>query len=116
MTSQSTGLAPAGAGVSLGSAASRARMVSGLEEAGDLAAGPVRDALLALAREVLMPQAYVRRSAPDEMPPVWELLDWARAEDREELRELLHSGGSVPVQHAGEAILGRVRARGRGVR
>ncbi|MFF4450145.1 protein-L-isoaspartate O-methyltransferase [Streptomyces sp. NPDC001502] len=107
-TSQSTGPAPAGAEVSLGSAASRARMVNGLEEAGDLTAGPVRDALLALAREVLMPQAYVRRSGPDEMPPVWELLDWTRAEDREELRELLHSGGSVPVQHAGEAILGRV--------
>ncbi len=92
----------------LGSAAGRAEMVTGLEESGDLTAGPVRDALLALPREVLMPQAYVRRSAPDETPPHWELLDWARPEDRDELRELLHSGGSVPVQHAGEPLLGRV--------
>ncbi|MFB7368327.1 protein-L-isoaspartate O-methyltransferase [Streptomyces sp. NPDC056222] len=92
-----------GAGV----AAARAAMVGRLEEAGELTAGPVRDALLALPREVLMPQAYVRRSAPDE-PPYWDLLDWSRPGDRDELMRLLHSGDSVSVQHAGENILGRL--------
>ncbi|WFB11361.1 methyltransferase [Streptomyces sp. LX-29] len=88
-------------------AAARAAMVARLEEAGDLEAeGPVREALLALPREVLMPQAYVRRSAPDE-PPSWELLDWARPQDRDELIRLLYSGDSVLVQHDGEPILGR---------
>ncbi|MFE9826487.1 protein-L-isoaspartate O-methyltransferase [Streptomyces sp. NPDC005791] len=88
-------------------AAARTAMVARLEEAGDLAAGPVREALLALPREILMPQAYVRRSAPDEKPPRWDLLDWARPGDREELLRVLHSGDSVSVQHAGEPLLGR---------
>ncbi|NUK23921.1 methyltransferase domain-containing protein [Streptomyces lunaelactis] len=91
-------------------AAARAAMVARLEEAGELVAGPVRDALFALPREVLMPQAYVRRSAPDE-PPRWDLLDWSRPADRDELLRLLHSGDSVSVQHAGEPILGRVPGR-----
>ncbi|MEV7196311.1 hypothetical protein AB0N81_31600 [Streptomyces sp. NPDC093510] len=51
----------------------------------------MREALLALPHLVLMPQAYVRRSAPDETPPRWDLLDWAR---RDELLERLHSGDS----------------------
>ncbi|MGW6202313.1 protein-L-isoaspartate O-methyltransferase [Streptomyces sp. NPDC055089] len=88
----------------------RAAMVARLEEAGDLRAGPVREALLALPREVLMPQAYVRRSAPDVKPPRWDLLDWSRSQDREELLSVLYSGDSVSVQHEGEAILGRVPA------
>ncbi|MFE6331755.1 protein-L-isoaspartate O-methyltransferase [Streptomyces sp. NPDC057798] len=87
-------------------AAARLEMVARLEEAGDLQSGPVRDALLALPRETLMPQAYVRRSAPDE-PPRRELLDWARPDDREELLGLLHSGDSVAIQHEGETILDR---------
>ncbi|MEU0042913.1 methyltransferase [Streptomyces werraensis] len=87
-------------------AAARAEMVARLEEAGDLRPGPVRDALLALPRETLMPQGYVRRSVPDE-PPRWELLDWERPDDREELLGLLHSGDSVSIQHEGEPILGR---------
>lgn len=89
-------------------AAARAEMVARLEESGDLGAGPVREALLALRRELLIRQAYVRRSSPDELPPRWELLDWARPEDRAELCRLLHSGDSVPVQHAGEPLLGRI--------
>ncbi|MEU9736450.1 methyltransferase domain-containing protein [Streptomyces sp. NPDC048002] len=68
-------------------------MVARLEESGELGPGPVREALLALPRQILMPQAYVRRSAPDEMPPHWELLDFSRPADREELLERLHSGG-----------------------
>lgn len=88
----------------------RAAMVARLEEASDLRAGAVREALLALPREVLMPQAYVRRSAPDVKPPRWDLLDWSRPQDREELLGVLYSGNSVSVQHEGEPMLGRVPA------
>ncbi|MEU9456683.1 protein-L-isoaspartate O-methyltransferase [Streptomyces sp. NPDC048277] len=84
-------------------------MVERLEADGALGPGPVRDALLALPREVLMPQAYVRRSPAGEIPPRWDLLDWAAPTDRPELVKLLYSGGSVPVQHNGERIVGRAR-------
>lgn len=70
----------------------RAAMVARLEDSGDLSPGPVREALLALPREVLMPQAYVRRSAPDETPPHWDLLDWSQPADRNELLRRLYSG------------------------
>lgn len=80
-----------------------------LEKGHGLPPGPVRDALLALPREVLMPQAYVRRSAPGEEPPRWDLLDWSAPQDRPELLGLLYGGGSVLVQHDGEPLLGRVR-------
>ncbi|MFH9561247.1 protein-L-isoaspartate O-methyltransferase [Streptomyces globisporus] len=88
-------------------AAARAAMVSRLEESGALGPGPVREATLALPRQILMPQAYVRRSAPDETPPRWDLLDFSRPGDRAELLERLHSGDSVSIQHDGEPILGR---------
>ncbi|GAA3479602.1 ATP-grasp peptide maturase system methyltransferase [Streptomyces yanii] len=84
-------------------------MVAELEKKDGLRPGPVRDALLALPREVLMPQAYVRRSAPGEEPPRWDLLDWSAPQDRPELLGLLYGGISVLVQHDGEPLLGRVR-------
>lgn len=90
-------------------AAARAAMVAQLEETGALGPGAVRDALLVLPREVLMPQAYVRRSARGEEPPRWELLDWSVPQDRPELLGLLYGGDSVLVQHDGEPLLGRVR-------
>ncbi|MFJ6986769.1 MULTISPECIES: protein-L-isoaspartate O-methyltransferase [unclassified Streptomyces] len=90
-------------------AAARAVMVARLEEEGSLRPGPVRDALLALPREVLMPQAYVRRSAPGKEPPRWDLLDWSAPQDRPELLGLLYGGASVLVQHDGEPLLGRAR-------
>ncbi|MEU8794598.1 methyltransferase domain-containing protein [Streptomyces sp. NPDC048643] len=71
--------------------------------------GAVREALLALPREVLMPQAYVRRTAPGDDPPRWDLLDWSEPQDRPELLGLLYGGGSVLVQHDGEPLLGRAR-------
>ncbi|MEV6684726.1 methyltransferase [Streptomyces sp. NPDC051130] len=86
----------------------RAEMVARVETAGDLRPGPVRDALLALPREALMPQAYVRRSKPEESRPRWDLLDWAVPADREELLGVLYGGESVLVQHDGEPILNRV--------
>lgn len=95
-----------------GTAAARARaeMVARLDAAGDLRPGPVRNALLALAREELMPQAYVRRSKPEESPPRWDLLDWAVPADRPELLDVLYGGESVLIQHDGEPILGRLSA------
>ncbi|MFI0928662.1 methyltransferase domain-containing protein [Streptomyces sp. NPDC021012] len=97
-----------------GAAAARAAMVARLETSGEVKPGPVREALLALPRQVLMPQAYVRRSAPDETPPRWDLLDWSRPADREELLERLHSGESIAIQHEGEPILGRDAGARRG--
>ncbi|MFF9352069.1 protein-L-isoaspartate O-methyltransferase [Streptomyces sp. NPDC014734] len=84
-------------------------MVARLEASGDLRPGPVREALLVLPREVLMPQAYVRRSADGETPRRWDLLDWASPQDRGELRRVLYGGASVLVQHEGEPLLGRER-------
>ncbi|MET8538637.1 protein-L-isoaspartate O-methyltransferase [Streptomyces sp. NPDC005065] len=88
-------------------AAARAEMVARLEASGDLQSGPVREALLVLPREVLMPQAYVRRTADGEKPPRWDLLDWAAPQEREELQGVLYSGASVLVQHDAEPLLGR---------
>lgn len=105
---------PQFAGDTSGAAEGRAAMVARLEESGELRPGPVREALLALPRQVLMPQAYVRRSAPDETPPRWDLLDWSRPGDREELLERLHSGDSVAIQHDGEPILSRTAGPRRG--
>ncbi|WP_328971577.1 MULTISPECIES: protein-L-isoaspartate O-methyltransferase family protein [Streptomyces] len=88
-------------------AAARAAMVARLEDEDALHPGPVRDVLLELAREVLMQQAYVRRTADDVTPPEWTLLDWARPADRAELLDILHCGESVLTQHDDEPILGR---------
>ncbi|WP_329453373.1 protein-L-isoaspartate O-methyltransferase (plasmid) [Streptomyces sp. NBC_01724] len=101
------GTAPPGAAVD--PAGARAAMVARMEEEGALGPGAVRDALMALPREVLMPQAYVRRSAREEKPPRWDLLDWSAPQDRPELLGLLYGGGSVLVQHDGEPLLGRAR-------
>nr|WP_246204134.1 protein-L-isoaspartate O-methyltransferase [Streptomyces tailanensis] len=90
-------------------AAARAAMVDRLHETGDLSPGPVADALRALPRQALMPQAYMRTSAPGETPPRWELLDWSVPEDRPALLRVLHSGDSVAVQHEGEPLLSRAR-------
>ncbi|WP_098011702.1 protein-L-isoaspartate O-methyltransferase [Streptomyces sp. sk226] len=94
-----------------GPVAAREAMVARLEAAGQLRPGPVREALLALRREVLIPQAYVRRSAPGAEPPRWDLLDWTAPTDRAELLDVLYGGASVLVQHDGEPLLGRDRGK-----
>ncbi|WP_063607424.1 protein-L-isoaspartate O-methyltransferase family protein [Streptomyces katrae] len=88
-------------------AAARAAMVDRLEEEGALHRGAVREALLAIPREVLMPQRYVRRTEDDMTPPQWTLLDWAQPADRQELLDILYCGESVLIQHDGEPMLGR---------
>ncbi|AYV32238.1 hypothetical protein EES41_36385 [Streptomyces sp. ADI95-16] len=90
-----------------GPAAARAAMVARLEQEGALHRGPVREALLAIPREVLMPQGYVRRTELYEAPVQWQLLDWAVPADRAEFLDVLHCGESVLIQHDGEPILGR---------
>ncbi|MFH8884447.1 protein-L-isoaspartate O-methyltransferase [Streptomyces californicus] len=92
-----------------GPVAAREAMVARLEAAGQLRPGPVREALLALRREVLIPQAYVRRSASEVEPSRWDMLDRASAADRAELVGVLYGGAGVLVQHDGEPLLGRVR-------
>ncbi|MEU9182615.1 hypothetical protein AB0C90_38580 [Streptomyces sp. NPDC048550] len=82
--------------------AARAAMVARLGAEGALHPGPVRDALLELPREVLMPQGYVRRTALDELPVQWQLLDWSVPADRAEFLDVLHCGESVLIQHDGE--------------
>ncbi|MER6444067.1 protein-L-isoaspartate O-methyltransferase family protein [Streptomyces venezuelae] len=88
-------------------AAARAAMVARLQEEGALRPGPVRDALLDIPREVLMPQGYVRRTEVDELPVQWQLLDWSVPADRAEYLDVLHCGESVLIQHDGEPIFGR---------
>lgn len=85
----------------------RAALVARLEAEGALHPGPVRDALLELPREVLMPQGWVRRTQVDELPVQWQLLDWSVPADRAEFVEVLHCGESVLIQHDGEPVLGR---------
>lgn len=98
---------PAPAAPKDAAAAARAAMVAKFEATGEIRPGPVREALLALRREVLMPQAYVRRTKPDEEPRRWDQLDWHTPADRDELLSVLYSGNSVLIQHNGERVLDR---------
>ncbi|MGW8490275.1 hypothetical protein [Streptomyces sp. NPDC055886] len=112
-TSPLTGAEPDRAPGAPGAVAAREAMVARLEAAGQLRPGPVREALPALRREVLIPQAYVRRSDPGVEPPQWDLLGWAAPADRAELLDVLYGGASVLVQHDGEPLLGRPPGSGR---
>ncbi|MFI8195247.1 M15 family metallopeptidase [Streptomyces sp. NPDC085942] len=106
-TNPLTGTGPGPAPGTSGPVAAREAMAARLESAGQLRPGPAREALLALRREVLIPQACVRRSAPGAEPPRWDLLDWTARTDRAELLDVLYGGASVLVQHDGEPLLGR---------
>ncbi|MFB8310166.1 methyltransferase [Streptomyces sp. NPDC055961] len=85
-------------------AAARAAMVARLEESGELGRGPVREALLALPREILLPHAYVRVSGPGADPIDWRLLDGSHPDDRQEWLELIHSNESILLQRDGEPL------------
>lgn len=84
--------------------AARAAMVARLEESGELGPGPVREALLALPREILLPHAYVRVSGPGADPIDWRLLDGSHPDDRQEWLELVHSDESILLQRDGEPL------------
>ncbi|GAA2720207.1 MULTISPECIES: methyltransferase domain-containing protein [Streptomyces] len=97
-------------------AQARQAMVRRLEEQGVLSDPLLREALLAVPREVLLPRAYVRRDAGYPEPVVLELLDGVHPEDRKEWLELIYSGASVLAQRNGEALEGQVRGRVKGGR
>ncbi|MFF4531612.1 protein-L-isoaspartate O-methyltransferase [Streptomyces sp. NPDC001407] len=95
-------------------AQARQAMVDRLEEQEVLTDPLLRDALLSVRREVLLPRAYVRRDAGYPEPVVRQLLDGAHPDDRQEWLELIYSGASVLAQRNGEALDGQVRGRVQG--
>ncbi|MFG2339873.1 protein-L-isoaspartate O-methyltransferase [Streptomyces yangpuensis] len=84
--------------------AARAAMVARLEGSGELSLGPVREALLALPRQFLLPHAYIRVSGPGADPIDWRLLDGSHPDDRQEWFELIHSDESILLQRDGEPL------------
>ncbi|MEV0749834.1 methyltransferase [Streptomyces sp. NPDC050273] len=82
----------------------RAGMVDRLMAAGVLTDSLVRDALLRLPREALLPHAYVRVSGPGADPIDWRLLDGSHPDDRQEWLDLIHSDESVLLQRDGEPL------------
>ncbi len=97
-------------------AQARQAMVHRLEEQKTLTDPLLREALLSVQREVLLPRAYVRRDSGYPDPVVFQLLDGAHPQDREEWLELVYSGASVLAQRNGEALEGQVRGRVEGGR
>lgn len=82
----------------------RAAMVDRLTSAGVLTDPHLRDALLHVRREVLLPHAYVRISGPGADPIDWILLDGSHAGDRQEWLDLIHSDESILLQRDGEPL------------
>ncbi|MFC9397484.1 methyltransferase [Streptomyces sp. NPDC057027] len=82
----------------------RAAMVDRLTSAGTLTDPLLRDALLRVPREVLLPHAYLRLSGPGADPIDWRLLDGSHPDDREEWLDLIHDDASVLFQRDGEPL------------
>lgn len=82
----------------------RAGMVDRLTADGVLTDSLLRDALLRLPREVLLPHAYVRVSGPGADPIDWRLLDGSHPDDQEEWLDLIHSDESILLQRDGEPL------------
>ncbi|MEU6620974.1 methyltransferase [Streptomyces litmocidini] len=82
----------------------RTAMVDRLVSAGVLTDPLLRDALLHVRREVLLPHAYVRVSGPDADPIEWRLLDGSHPDDRQEWLDLIHSDASILLQRDGEQL------------
>ncbi|MFI9307192.1 hypothetical protein [Streptomyces triculaminicus] len=76
-------------------------MVHRLEKQRDLTDPLLREALLNVRREVLLPRACVRRDAGYPEPVVLQLLDGAHPEDQEEWLDLIYSGASERWVRAG---------------
>ncbi|WP_225805544.1 methyltransferase, partial [Streptomyces sp. NK15101] len=75
-----------------------------LASAGTLTDPLLRDALLRVPREVLLPHAYLRVSGPGADPIDWRLLDGSHPDDREEWLDLIHSDQSILFQRDGEPL------------
>ncbi|MEU7047798.1 methyltransferase [Streptomyces eurythermus] len=82
----------------------RAAMVDRLTSTGVLTDPKLRDALLRVRREVLLPHAYVRVSGPGADPIDWRLLDGSHPEDHQEWLALIHSNESILLQRDGEPL------------
>ncbi|KOT46740.1 methyltransferase [Streptomyces caelestis] len=82
----------------------RAGMVDRLAAEGVLTDSLLRDALLRLPREVLLPHAYVRVSGPGADPIDWRLLDGSHPDDRLEWLDLIHGDESILLQRDGEPL------------
>ncbi|MFS0691827.1 methyltransferase [Streptomyces nitrosporeus] len=82
----------------------RADMVDRLTAEGVLTDPLLRDVLLRLPREILLPHAYVRVSGPGADPIDWRLLDGSHPDDRQEWLELIHSDESILLQRDGEPL------------
>ncbi|MFF9624800.1 methyltransferase [Streptomyces griseosporeus] len=82
----------------------RASMVDRLTTDGVLTDKLLRDALLRLPREVLLPHAYVRVSGPGADPIDWRLLDGSHPDDQEEWLDLIHSDESILLQRDSEPL------------
>ncbi|GAA2771107.1 hypothetical protein GCM10010521_55900 [Streptomyces rameus] len=82
----------------------RAGMVDRLTADGVLTDVLLRDALLHVRREVLLPHAYVRISGPGADPIDWRLLDGSHPDDQEEWLDLIHSDESILLQRDGEPL------------
>ncbi|MEU7283444.1 methyltransferase [Streptomyces sp. NPDC045431] len=89
----------------------RAGIVDRLSADGVLTDPLLRDALLRLPREVLLPHAYVRVSGPAADPIDWRLLDGSHPDDQEEWLELIHSDESILLQRNGEPLDALPRGR-----
>ncbi|MFI1375558.1 protein-L-isoaspartate O-methyltransferase [Streptomyces longwoodensis] len=85
-------------------AAARTAMVDRLVADGVLTDPRLRDALLRVRREVLLPHAYVRVSGPGADPIDWRLLDGSHPDDQAEWLDLVHSDDSVLLQRDGEPL------------
>ncbi|MGW6388963.1 methyltransferase domain-containing protein [Streptomyces sp. NPDC055103] len=96
-------------GLSTDPSSRRAALVHRLEADGVLSDPRLREALLRVRREVLLPHAYVRVSGPAADPIDWRLLDGSHLDDRTEWLDLVHEGDSVLLQRDGEPLdaLGR---------
>ncbi|MFD3535817.1 protein-L-isoaspartate O-methyltransferase [Streptomyces sp. NPDC058664] len=82
----------------------RASLAERLEAEGLLTDRLLRDALVALPRERLLPHAYVRVSGPGADPIDWRLLDGSHPDDRAEWLDLVHSHESILLQRDGEPL------------
>ncbi|MFE2609767.1 methyltransferase [Streptomyces mirabilis] len=91
--------------------AARAAMVERLDADGVLTDPLLRDALLRVRREVLLPHAYVRVSKPGIEPIEWRLLDGAHPDDHDEWLDLVHGADSVLLQRDGEPLDSLERGR-----
>ncbi|MGC4916301.1 methyltransferase [Streptomyces albogriseolus] len=82
----------------------RADMVDQLTAEGALTDSLLRDALLRLPREILLPHAYVRVSGPGADPIDWRLLNGSHPDDHQEWLDLIHSDESILLQRDGEPL------------